>query len=139
MTLVVDASVACKWFVHEEGSAEALRLAESGESLIAADLVIAEACSVAWKKRRTGQMTSEQVDLLTSQLAGVFDLLVSGVGLAARALAIAEALGHPVYDCFYLALAEQANARLVTADTRFLNRLQGTAWQARAVRLGEAP
>jgi predicted nucleic acid-binding protein len=59
--------------------------------------------------------------------------------LAGRALAIAESLAHPVYDCFYLALAEQADARLVTADTRLLNRLEGTAWRARGVSLSAIP
>jgi predicted nucleic acid-binding protein len=28
-------------------------------------------------------------------------------------------LGHPVYDCLYLACAESADAILVTADDRF--------------------
>ena len=35
------------------------------------------------------------------------------------ALAIAVELGHPVYDCLYLACAESADATLVTADDRF--------------------
>jgi predicted nucleic acid-binding protein len=50
--------------------------------------------------------------------------------LAERALAIAEELRHPAYDCFYLALAEAKEARLVTADRRFAQRLAGTPWQA---------
>jgi predicted nucleic acid-binding protein len=139
MTLVVDASVACKWFVVEEGSAEALALAATGESLIAPDLVIAEACNVAWKKRRTGEMTPEQADLLTGQLAGLFQLIFPSAPFAARALAMAESLAHPVYDCFYLALAEHLKVQLVTADARFLTKLRGTAWQAQAVRLGRVP
>ena len=40
--------------------------------------------------------------------------------LADRALAIALDLRHPVYDCFYLALAEARGSRLVTADDRLL-------------------
>ncbi|HET6522540.1 MAG TPA: type II toxin-antitoxin system VapC family toxin, partial [Geminicoccaceae bacterium] len=129
----------CKWFVYEEGSDEARVLVEAGESLIAPDLVIAESCNVAWKKRRTGQMTREQAELLTGQLAGVFDLLFPSSPFAARALAMAEILAHPVYDCFYLALAEQVGVQVVTADARLLNRLRGTAWQAQAVRLGGVP
>ena len=136
MTLVVDASVACKWFVYEEGSDEARELVETGEALIAPDLVVAEACNVAWKKRRAGQMTPGQADLLTGQLAGMFSLFPSAP-FAARALAIAESLAHPVYDCFYLTLAEQTDVQLVTADGRLLTRLKGTVWHARAVRLGQ--
>jgi predicted nucleic acid-binding protein len=36
--------------------------------------------------------------------------------LRVRALALAIELRHPIYDCFYLALAERENAPLVTAD-----------------------
>jgi predicted nucleic acid-binding protein len=55
--------------------------------------------------------------------------------LAGRALAIAAELRHPAYDCFYLALAEAKDARLVTADRRFADRLAGTPWQARTATL----
>jgi predicted nucleic acid-binding protein len=36
------------------------------------------------------------------------------------ALRIAISLQHPVYDCFYLALAQAEDCPLVTADQRFL-------------------
>ena len=45
-----------------------------------------------------------------------FHELVSARMLADRALAIALDLRHPVYDCFYLALAEARGSRSVTAD-----------------------
>ena len=40
-----------------------------------------------------------------------------------NALNVARRLGHPVYDCVYLALAEREHARFVTADHRLLRRL----------------
>jgi predicted nucleic acid-binding protein len=46
-----------------------------------------------------------------------------------RALTIARALGHPIYDCVYLALAEAENKPLVTADARFLARLVDSPWR----------
>ncbi len=39
--------------------------------------------------------------------------------LAASSARLASDLGHPVYDCFYLALAIHENYPVVTADTRF--------------------
>jgi predicted nucleic acid-binding protein len=36
-------------------------------------------------------------------------------------------LRHPIYDCFYLALAQREGASLVTAD----NKMLGAAKQAR--------
>lgn len=139
MTLVVDASVAIKWSIEEPDSAEAERLLRLGRALIAPDLVVVEACNVAWKKLRLGQITSAQAAGVVAEVADFFDTLVAAKSLASRALTIAESLGHLVYDCFYLALAEQAGAPMVTADARLLQRLQGTAWRARAVRLGETP
>ena len=36
------------------------------------------------------------------------------------ALEMAIELRHPIYDCFYLALAQRQRCALVTADRRFL-------------------
>ncbi len=58
-----------------------------------------------------------------------------GLRLAARSLALAADLDHPVYDCLYLALAELREASLVTADQRLLARLAGTPWASRALSL----
>lgn len=128
MSSVVDASVALKWFVEEDGSPQAAELLARGEQLIAPDLIIAEACNAAWKAVRAGFMLAEQHDRLAARLPSVLDELVPSASLAARASVIARILDHPVYDCFYLALAEQRVARLVTADRRLLRRLAGTDW-----------
>ena len=44
--------------------------------------------------------------------------------LMERAYALANELGHSVYDCLYLALAEQEAATLVTADRKFYERVK---------------
>ncbi len=137
MTLVVDASVACKWFVEEAGSAAAAVLLEGGESLVAPDLVVAEVCNALWRKLRAGEIAAEQAEAGVEGLAGLFDDLVPSGRLAVDAFAIAKALRHPVYDCFYLALAEHGDTRLVTADAALLGRLAGTPWARRAMGLGE--
>ncbi len=132
MTLVVDASVACKWFIEEEDSTEAAQLLARGEGLVAPDLIIPEVCNAMWKKLCGGQATPAQAKAAVEGLAGLFDDLVASVRLAVRAFAIAETLRHPVYDCFYLALAEHVDSRLITADARLLGRLAATPWAQRA-------
>ena len=44
--LVVDCSVAVKWFLEEPGDREALALLRAGERLIAPELIIAELINV---------------------------------------------------------------------------------------------
>ena len=129
MTLVVDASVAFKWFVDEDGSEQASALLATSELLIAPDLIVAEVCNATWKAVRSGTMLSEQQDHAAARLAVAFDELVPMAPLARRAVEMSRMLDHSVYDCFYLALSEQRGAKLVTADQRLLQRVTGSEWQ----------
>ena len=135
MIAVIDASVALKWFIEEDGSAQAAALLTGPHTLIAPDLIIAEVANAGWKAVRSGGMTRDQHDHAAARLPLAFDSLVPLAPLAPRAVAIARDLDHPVYDFFYLTLAEARQATLVTADGRLLRRLQGTQWAPLAVDL----
>jgi predicted nucleic acid-binding protein len=137
MTCIVDASVALKWYVHEAETAAAIGLIEHSDRLIAPDLIVAEVCSAAWKRLRRGDTTIAQTDLVAATIAQQFDRLIALDLLAPSAMAIARTLGHSVYDCFYLALAEREAAVLVTADRRLLSRVRDTPWTARVTSLAE--
>jgi predicted nucleic acid-binding protein len=56
--------------------------------------------------------------------------------LERRALELAIALDHPVYDCLYLALAERMGVGMVSADRRFLRAMAGTAFEPLGRMLG---
>lgn len=131
MTLIVDASVALKWFVDEQGSDRALALLEGPERLVAPDIAVSEICNGAWRMARTRAMPEAQVRSIVSTISEVVDEFFPSLPLAARALAIARALDHPAYDCFYVALSEVLECPVVTADARLLRRLQGTEWEER--------
>jgi len=120
VTLVVDASVAIKWFVEENRSDAARAVLTSGESLVAPDLVVPEACNAAWKKVKRGEISQEQGAAVARVLPMSFDRLIPTAELASRAFALGHQFEHPVYDCFYLALAETESATLVTDDTQIL-------------------
>lgn len=128
MSLVVDASVACKWFIAETGTDAAEALLASGAVLLAPDLVVPEVCNVACLKLWRGQITSDQAASMVDGLAELLDELVPTMQLVTRAFTIASALAHPAYDCFYLALAELRGTRMVTADRRLVGRLATTPW-----------
>ena len=116
MTIVVDASVAAKWILPEAGSSVAAALRQQDSELIAPSLLAAEIGNAIWKAARRGNVsTSEALTGIEAALIW-FETLIPIEELRVRALALAIELGHPIYDCFYLALAERENAPLVTAD-----------------------
>jgi len=120
--IVIDASLAVKWFVTEEGHATAVSLLEQNQILVAPDLIFPETTNVFWKKLQKGEMTSEQSQLACRALPGFLQGTFSSSRLSADALKLAIRLNHSVYDCIYLACAEQQGAKLVTADKKFVSR-----------------
>lgn len=136
MTLVVDASVAFKWFLSGESDGDlALGILRDGDLLVAPDLVIAEVCNAAWKSARLGRITPVQVREIATALPRYFDKLVASALLATRAVEISEQLDHPVYDSLYLALAEAEQARVVTADSHLAGKVRRTQWKNRVAHL----
>jgi predicted nucleic acid-binding protein len=119
VTLIVDASIALQWVLQQEYSARANML-RNETGLIAPSLIAAEIGSVIWKAVRRGAISRpDAADALNAALLP-FEALIAGEALCGRALALAIALAHPIYDCFYIALAERENAQLVTADENMI-------------------
>ena len=99
MSLVVDASVALKWFLSEEPhGGEALAILRDGAPPIAPDFLIAEVCNAAWRSARLGRISQAQLGEIAANLPRFFDALVSATGLAPRAVAIAARPDRPVYN-----------------------------------------
>lgn len=137
--LVIDASVAIKWVVEEEGTEEALSLRT--HDLIAPDLLVAETANILWKKARLGELTPKEAEMAARLLARADIELAPMRPLWADAVHHAAALDHPAYDCVYLALALTSGVQFVSADSRFLKRVaeRGDAVaQAAVVSLGDA-
>ena len=135
MIRVVDASVAAKWFFTESGDQEARELALSGGALIAPDLIVPEVCNVARRKVAEKQVTAEMARAIALHLPALLNRLIPGAELAPRAIELAIKLRHPVYDCFYLALAEIADGELVTADKKFLKVVGRAGFDRKRIRL----
>src|ERR1700743_2991205 len=115
--IVIDASVAVQWVLPEPGGAAADKLLD--EELIAPDFWLAEVANVLWRRHRQGEMSTEQAIL---RLVELLNAPVANIPIGPtieRALSLAAELGHPVYDCLYLALALDRDTYVVTADRRF--------------------
>lgn len=117
---VVDASVAVKWLVSEALSEQAALLLARDQPLIAPELLYAEAASALWAMARRGNLSAtdarDALDLLADAPITAPCSMRQLLPAAAR---LAKDLDHPVYDCFYLALALQEQRPVVTADRRF--------------------
>ncbi len=97
MKLVVDASVAVKWFADEPLFDKARELQQ--HSLAAPDLIFAEVANVRWKLRRKGVLTDAHYAARGEALRDA-PLVVTPVrDLIASAMRLAGELDHPVYDC----------------------------------------
>ena len=126
MRLVVDASVAVKWFVEEEYSADAGRLLEQGHELYAPRLLASEIGNALWRKVRTGELARSKAGSLAAAISEAAVRWTEDEEVCPDAVRLSLALDRPVYDCVYLALAHRVGATLVTADVRFANALAGT-------------
>jgi predicted nucleic acid-binding protein len=119
VTLVVDASVAVLWTLEQRGSDRAAAL--TGEDrLIAPSLIVAEIGNAVWKAVRRGDLPHDEAPTAVEIALGPLHELAPVEQLRGRALQFAIELNHPIYDCFYLALAEREACALVSADTRLL-------------------
>ena len=118
---VVDASVAVKWLVAEGLSDEASSLLDAGLTLLAPALLFAEAANALWAMHQRGDIDRDELDLLRTAPVTTPRSMRQ---LAASATRLAADLGHPVYDCFYLALAIHEQHPVVTADTRFREKIR---------------
>jgi predicted nucleic acid-binding protein len=118
--LVTDASVAVKWVYPELDSDRARELKYASDSFIAPDLIVVELGNAIWKRAVRGTVDPADAIGALEIATGLLTRLVPTQELAPRAIEIAIALRHPIYDCFYLALAERERVPLVTADKRLL-------------------
>jgi predicted nucleic acid-binding protein len=119
--LVLDASVAAKCFISEDGSEAARRLVISGQRFVAPDLLLLELASVAAKRARRGDISEDLAAEIMGDAGGLADEIVPAAGLVRRAFEFALQ-GFSAYDGVYLALAEQRCCAVLTVDSKLLSR-----------------
>ena len=134
MTLVVDASVALKWVINEDGS-DAARALVISETLAAPDLLFIECANVLWVKARRGQVLPADAAAAFAAIEATPIRSIPTRLHAAAAHAIAFELDQTAYDCLYLAAALAERATLVTADEAFARAAAAHAVYRSAVKL----
>ena len=121
---VIDASVAVRWFVSGPGSDMAASWLERQDS-IAPELICAEVGNALWRYRRAEVIDAAEARAIMGRLPSSFVQLAPASELAGDALALAIECDHPIYDCFYLALARREKQQLVTLDRRLADIARG--------------
>jgi predicted nucleic acid-binding protein len=122
MKVILDASVALKWALNEEGASLARRLRQeylSGRhDLLVPDLFAVEIAHALTRCERKRVISRGQALELTTGILLILPEMYPSLDLIPRAVAIASQRGIGVQDCVYAALAEQEHVPLLTADRR---------------------
>jgi predicted nucleic acid-binding protein len=125
--LVVDTSVAVKWYVPEPGAASAARLLGLGDELLAPDFLLAEFANVLWKKVARKELeSSEAATILDAFLHTPPIELSPTLPILRPALELATAIRCSVYDALFLALAVAESGKFVTDDDKLIRLVQET-------------
>lgn len=122
--LVVDASVAIKWYVPEVYSKESIRLLNPSFELHVPDLLFSEIGNILWKHRMRGELSHEKSTTIIAAISTVFFSIAASQTFMLDALDIAYKYRWTFYDSIYIALAKEQNCRFVTADLKLYNALK---------------
>jgi predicted nucleic acid-binding protein len=88
-------------------------------------MLLAECRNAILTTVRRGKLSVERAQQLERDFEGMqIETLPSRMFLS-NAFAIAPEIGHPIYDCIYLAAAIAADRMLVTADEKFAMKVTG--------------
>lgn len=123
--LVIDSSVAVKWFVVEPYSTEARRILDDYQngttSFLAPDLINAEFGNVIWKKQIFQGLDAADAQDIINKFRALHFTFTPTAALLDDAYKIAVRHRRTVYDALYLALSLREGCQFVTADEKFVN------------------
>lgn len=120
--IVVDASLAVKWLLPENDTAEAIAFLEAHE-LAAPELLYIEVAGVIVRRGNMDKaLRPETLAALEAWTVSWTDHLVKNIRVTQRRLfqasSLALQLGTPLKDCIYLAVAMEMETELATCDRR---------------------
>ena len=122
-SVVVDSSVAIKWVIPEERTDAALR-ARARFAIYAPELIVPEMANILWKKHQRSELTAMEASVAAGLLVNAGITLLPMAELKTPAVDLAIMLGHPAYDCVYIAAAAKLECGFLTADSSLIRKLR---------------
>ena len=127
MKYVLDSSVAVKWVVAEVDSDKAILLRDDFRNtiheLLSTDFFLYEVGHALTRAERQKRIAVGAAWNLWKTVLADCPALHSGLPLMQRAIEISSQARVGIYDCIYVALAEQEGCELVTADDKLVRNL----------------
>jgi predicted nucleic acid-binding protein len=128
MKYVLDSNISLKWVLAEADSDKARQIRSDFQNqlneLLAPDVFPVEIAHGLAKAERRGIIPVGDAERLLTNVLSTPPQFHPYLPLLRRALNIASHARIGVYDCLYVALAEQQGCELLTADDRVVRALQ---------------
>ncbi len=134
--IVIDASVAVKWFLPEPHAHLARRVLNSRRELLAPDLIWAEVGNAIWKRCQRAELTADLAHQIVRDFRRFPLQTYEAKALLEPAWIIAGQCRINIYDGLYLALAVSHNCKLVTADRPFYDAMKTGPFAGTALWVG---
>lgn len=123
--LVVDSSVAIKWYIPQPYFTESLQILDDYQnnriSLFAPDFIYAELGNIVWKYQRFQGLTDDNAENIVNDFRSLSITTIPARVLLPEAYKIAVQYRRSVYDSLYIALGLQLQCQFVTADEKLVN------------------
>lgn len=124
--IVLDASVLIKWFIKETDTEIALRFKENllaeKENIAVPDLALYEILNVLRFKRALTEKAIKTI--LPSFFELGLEIIAPSPRILEESLHLSFITDLSIYDCIYLALANELGVTLITADKRIIRQAE---------------
>jgi predicted nucleic acid-binding protein len=128
MKLVIDPSIAAKWYVPDADMVKALNLRfgfhQGVHELLAPDTFPADIADVLVKAEQKGNILPKEAIRHVDDLQVVSVRLHPSFPLLARSVDLALSTHVTLHASLYIALAEQENCQLLTADQKLIRKVR---------------
>lgn len=128
--IVVDASLAVKWFLPEAGADAAALVLLGDKAIIGPDMLAIEVHATLVRGANMVKSNRQEAESAIKRFQNMIEsndvqLIRSTPRQIERSAGLAIELGHPLKDCIYLALAMELDCELVTCDAKFATKAKG--------------